>query len=260
MKPDYKNWVPKSMVTGLFSGAAAAFGLFLAFGATGLILRGRPRLICAWILGAGIALVLSSGFLPFLRDYTMIIVAVMFLAAGIAACLADGYSITDVVELLQQSGIDGTDRQLRYALDRAGIHRRQTKRARTGTNRRQAGQTMPDSGTAESGINVQEDSQPGASEDVHAVQNSNERSSGDPQTPSSADSGYAQSNGAFGPAETQPAPRAGRQAGQVSSSSSPAVPQTPSRTAMNDTQSERELTPEEKAELDAFDRAGADDF
>ena len=43
MKPDYKNWVPKSMVAGLFAGTAAAFGLFLAFGATGLILRGRAR-------------------------------------------------------------------------------------------------------------------------------------------------------------------------------------------------------------------------
>ena len=53
MKPDYKNWVPKSMVAGLFAGTAAAFGLFLVFGATGLILHGRPRLICAMILGAG---------------------------------------------------------------------------------------------------------------------------------------------------------------------------------------------------------------
>lgn len=44
----------------------------------------------AIILGIGILLVLSSGFLPFLRDLTMIIVAVMFLAAGIAATLASG--------------------------------------------------------------------------------------------------------------------------------------------------------------------------
>ena len=43
-------------------------------------------LICfAGILGAGILLVLSSGFLTVLQDYTMIIVAVMFLVAGIAA-------------------------------------------------------------------------------------------------------------------------------------------------------------------------------
>ena len=50
--------------------------------------RGLRRF--AWILGVGIALVLSSGFLPFLRDWTMIIVAVMFLAAGITACLSAG--------------------------------------------------------------------------------------------------------------------------------------------------------------------------
>ena len=42
------------------------------------------------ILGCGILLVLASGFLTVLQDYTMIIVAVMFLAGGIAAALACG--------------------------------------------------------------------------------------------------------------------------------------------------------------------------
>ena len=42
------------------------------------------------ILGTGMALVLSSGFIPALQDYTMIIVAVMFLAAGISATLLCG--------------------------------------------------------------------------------------------------------------------------------------------------------------------------
>ena len=42
------------------------------------------------ILGAGIAAVLCSGFLPALQDYTMIIVAVMFLAAGIVSTLVSG--------------------------------------------------------------------------------------------------------------------------------------------------------------------------
>ena len=42
------------------------------------------------LIGLGILLVLSSGFLSFLRDYTMIIVAVMFLVAGIASCLTAG--------------------------------------------------------------------------------------------------------------------------------------------------------------------------
>ncbi len=42
------------------------------------------------ILGTGIALVLSSAFIPVLQDLTMIIVAVMFLIAGIAAVLLCG--------------------------------------------------------------------------------------------------------------------------------------------------------------------------
>ena len=42
------------------------------------------------ILGVGILLVLSSGFLTFLQDYTMIIVAVMFLTAGLTACFVSG--------------------------------------------------------------------------------------------------------------------------------------------------------------------------
>lgn len=54
-------------------------------------------LICfASILGLGIALVLSSGFITALQDYTMIIVAVMFLAAGIAATLVSGMKASDL--------------------------------------------------------------------------------------------------------------------------------------------------------------------
>ena len=42
------------------------------------------------VVGVGIALVLSSSFITALQDYTMIIVAVMFLVGGIAAALACG--------------------------------------------------------------------------------------------------------------------------------------------------------------------------
>ena len=42
------------------------------------------------IVGLGILLVLSSGFITALQDYTMIIVAVMFLIAGITAVLVSG--------------------------------------------------------------------------------------------------------------------------------------------------------------------------
>lgn len=44
----------------------------------------------AGILGSGIVLVLASPFIPVLRDLTMIIVAVMFLIAGVTACLTAG--------------------------------------------------------------------------------------------------------------------------------------------------------------------------
>jgi SAM-dependent methyltransferase len=53
MKPDYKNWVPKSMVYGLALGTVAAFILFLLLGATGTIFHGIPRLICGIIFGIG---------------------------------------------------------------------------------------------------------------------------------------------------------------------------------------------------------------
>ncbi|MCR5264210.1 MAG: class I SAM-dependent methyltransferase [Clostridiales bacterium] len=58
MRPDYKNWVPDGMVYGLAGSALAAFVLFLLFGATGVILRGIPRLICGIVFGAG-ALILT---------------------------------------------------------------------------------------------------------------------------------------------------------------------------------------------------------
>lgn len=44
---------------------------------------------CA-ILGVGIVTILCSGFIPALQDYTMIIVAVMFLLAGVISCLVSG--------------------------------------------------------------------------------------------------------------------------------------------------------------------------
>lgn len=47
-------------------------------------------LLFAVILFTGIALVLSSAFLSFLRDYTFVIISVMFLAAGLTACLVSG--------------------------------------------------------------------------------------------------------------------------------------------------------------------------
>ena len=58
----------------------------------------RGVLLFACILGAGIVLVLSSGFIPALRDYTMIIVAVMFLVAGVTAVLAAGMGVKGLLK------------------------------------------------------------------------------------------------------------------------------------------------------------------
>ena len=50
----------------------------------------RALLLFCLILGVGIAAILCSGFIPALQDYTMIIVAITFLAAGIVAALVCG--------------------------------------------------------------------------------------------------------------------------------------------------------------------------
>lgn len=50
----------------------------------------RSLLCFSSILGVGIAVILCSGFLPALQDYTMIIVAIMFLLAGIVSTLVSG--------------------------------------------------------------------------------------------------------------------------------------------------------------------------
>ena len=54
-------------------------------------------LVCfAAILGTGIVLVFSSSLIPALQDFTMIIVAVMFLVAGIVSTLVSGMSVKDL--------------------------------------------------------------------------------------------------------------------------------------------------------------------
>ncbi len=51
-KPDYKNWVPKSMVIGLGAATAASASLSLLFGTSDRILKGKPRQIAAAAFGA----------------------------------------------------------------------------------------------------------------------------------------------------------------------------------------------------------------
>ena len=51
-KPDYKNWVPTSMVIGLGTAAAVSGSLFALFGLKESILKGKPRKIAAAAFGA----------------------------------------------------------------------------------------------------------------------------------------------------------------------------------------------------------------
>ena len=53
MKPDYRNWVPKSMVIGLFAGTAAAAALFWLLGLSDTVQDPTARIICAGIFGGG---------------------------------------------------------------------------------------------------------------------------------------------------------------------------------------------------------------
>ena len=83
----------------------------------------------AGILGTGIAIVLCSGFIPALQDYTMVIVAVMFLVAGISSSLLSGMSgmelgkefLNGVVSILPAVLMILMASSIRYTLEEADI-------------------------------------------------------------------------------------------------------------------------------------------
>ncbi len=71
-------------------------GIVVAFTSDKKLDRG---MICfVSILGAGIAIILSSALIPALQDLTMIIVAVMFLAAGIVSTLVSGMTVKEFLK------------------------------------------------------------------------------------------------------------------------------------------------------------------
>ena len=51
IKADYKNWVPKRLLVAKIGESIVSFILLIIFGASDLVLQGRPRLICGIILG-----------------------------------------------------------------------------------------------------------------------------------------------------------------------------------------------------------------
>ena len=81
------------------------------------------------IIGIGIVAVLCSGFITFLQDYTMIIVAVMFLVGGIAATLVSGMGgkalgksfLSGVVQMLPAVLMILMASSIRYTLEEAKV-------------------------------------------------------------------------------------------------------------------------------------------
>ena len=51
IKADYKNWMPKRLLVAKICETLVSLVLFVIFGASDLVLQGRPRLICGIILG-----------------------------------------------------------------------------------------------------------------------------------------------------------------------------------------------------------------
>ncbi|MDB8850925.1 class I SAM-dependent methyltransferase [Peptostreptococcus anaerobius] len=66
-KPDYRNWVPVSLLRNFIGGTVITFILFTIFAGTGLVFSGTPRIICGIILGIGdLILLFSSIMLSFM--------------------------------------------------------------------------------------------------------------------------------------------------------------------------------------------------
>ena len=57
-KPDYRNWVPVSLLRNFIGGTVITFILFTIFAGTGLVFSGTPRIICGIILGIGVLILL----------------------------------------------------------------------------------------------------------------------------------------------------------------------------------------------------------
>ena len=66
----------------------------------------RGMICFATVLGTGIAIILCAGFIPALQDYTMIIVAAMFLLAGISATLLCGTSVNTLIITFWQGMVE----------------------------------------------------------------------------------------------------------------------------------------------------------
>ncbi|MFR8744497.1 MAG: class I SAM-dependent methyltransferase [Peptoniphilus sp.] len=57
-KPDYRNWVPASLLRNFIGGTIITFILFIIFAGTDLVFSGSLRIICGIILGIGVLILL----------------------------------------------------------------------------------------------------------------------------------------------------------------------------------------------------------
>ena len=62
IKADYNNWVPKRLLLAKIAESIVSLILFGIFGASDLVLQGRPRIICGFILGALCLILISLTF------------------------------------------------------------------------------------------------------------------------------------------------------------------------------------------------------
>ena len=62
-KPDYKNWVPVSLLRNFIGGTIITFILFIIFAGTDLVFSGSLRIICGIILGIGVLILLFSSIM-----------------------------------------------------------------------------------------------------------------------------------------------------------------------------------------------------
>ena len=81
------------------------------------------------ILGCGVLLILFAAVIPALQDYTMIIVAIMFLISGISSCLVSGMSAKEllssfgngVVSILPAVGMILMASSIKFTLEQANV-------------------------------------------------------------------------------------------------------------------------------------------
>ena len=62
-KPDYRNWVPASLLRNFIGGTIITFILFIIFAGTDLVFSGTHRIICGIILGIGVLILLFSSIM-----------------------------------------------------------------------------------------------------------------------------------------------------------------------------------------------------